>query len=188
MEKPTMSRTILAFIASIGLACVSTAGELAKTTLSVKGLSCDGCVAAFKFQLERTEGVTAYEVSLEKSDAGVTYDPEKTDAGAIGESLLKKGFDVRLAPWEPVDASFKGCSNGFCGSRRPSARVSSQPGASPGQEIYCPVSGVVLRISEATPKAEVNGKPFYVCCEACLRYFQANRARVLALRGMRAAS
>jgi hypothetical protein len=30
----------------------------------------------------------------------------------------------------------------------------------------------------------VNGKPFYVCCEGCLRYFQANRDRVLALRGI----
>jgi copper chaperone len=183
-----MSRTILVLSASIGLACVSTAGELAKTTLSVKGLSCDGCVAALKLQLERTEGVTAYEVSLEKSEAGVTYDPEKTDAGTIGESLLKRGFDVRLAPWEPVDASFKGCSNGFCGSRRPGARVSSQPGAIPGQEIYCPVSGVVLKINESTPRSDVNGKTFYVCCEGCLRYFQANRDRVLALRGIRTTS
>ena len=183
-----MSRMILAFIASIGLVCVSTAGEPAKTTLSVKELSCDGCVAAFKLELERTAGVSAFEVSLERSEAGVTYDPEKTDAGTIGESLLKKGFDVRLAPWEPVDASFKGCSNGFCGSRRPGARVSSQPGATTGQEIYCPVSGVVLKINESTPRSDVKGKPFYVCCEACLRYFQANRDRVLALRGIRSTS
>jgi copper chaperone len=184
MEKRTMSRMILAFIASVCLAGVSTAGEPAKTTFSVKGLSCDGCVAAFKLQLEGTEGVTAYGVSLERGEAGVTYDPEKTDAGAIGVSLLSKGFDVRLAPWEPVDASFKGCSNGFCGSRRPGAHISSQPGATAGQEIYCPVSGVVLRINESTPRSDVNGKPFYVCCEGCLRYFQANRDRVLALRGI----
>jgi copper chaperone len=153
-----------------------------------KELSCDGCLAAFKLQLERTEGVTASEVSLEKREASVTYDPEKTDVGMIGESLLKKGFDVRLAPWEPVDASFKGCSNGFCGSRRPGARVGSQPGATTGQEVYGLVSGVVLRINELTPRASVNVKPFYICCEACLRYFQANRDRVLALRGIRAAS
>jgi cation transport ATPase len=40
-----------------------------------KELSCDGCLAAFKLQLERTEGVTASEVSLEKREASVTYDP-----------------------------------------------------------------------------------------------------------------
>jgi copper chaperone len=183
-----MRITILALIAGVGLAGMSTANELAQTTLSVVALSCDGCLAAFKLQLERTEGVTASEVSLEKREASVTYDPEKTDAGTIGESLLKRGFDVRLAPWEPVDASFKGCSNGFCGSRRPGARVSSQPGAIPGQEIYCPVSGVVLKINESTPRSDVNGKTFYVCCEGCLRYFQANRDRVLALRGIHTTS
>jgi copper chaperone CopZ len=184
----TMSRTILAFLASVGLAYLSTAGELAKVTLSVGALSCAGCDAALKLQLERTAGVVASEVNLEKNEASVTYDPEKTDAGTITESLLRKGLDVRLAPWEPVDASFSGCSNGFCGSRRPGAHVNSQPGATPGQEVYCPVSGVVLRINESTPRSSVNSKPFYICCEACLRYFQANRDRVLALRGIRNAS
>jgi len=98
---------------------------------------------------------------------------------------LKDGFDVRLAPWEPVDASFNGCSNGFCGSRYPNALVSSQPGAALGQEVYCPVSGVVLRIKDSTPRADMDGRAVYVCCEGCLRYFQVNRDRVLALRGTR---
>src|SRR5258708_39972587 len=98
-----MCGTTLVWIASVGVAGLSTANELGRPTLSVAALSCDGCLAAFKLQLERTEGVTASEVSLEKREASVTYDPEKTDAGMIGESLLKNGFDVRLAPWEPVD-------------------------------------------------------------------------------------
>jgi YHS domain-containing protein len=82
-----------------------------------------------------------------------------------------------------VDASFNGCSNGWCGSRRPNARASSQPGAAPGDEVYCPVSGVILRIKDSTPKADLSGKPVYVCRDGCLRYFQAHRERVLALRG-----
>ena len=179
-----MHRQIVPLLASLSLACVSTASEPAKTTLSVKGLDCDGCAAAFEEQLGKTEGVTQYAVSDDKSKATVTYDPEKTDAGAIGGSLLDHGFDVRLAPWEPVDASFTGCSNGWCGSRRPNARVSAQPGAAPGQDVYCPVSGVVLQIKESTLKTELDGKPVYVCCEECLRHFTANRDRVLALRGM----
>jgi hypothetical protein len=47
---------------------------------------------------------------------------------------------------------------------------------------------VVLRIKEPTLKADMDGKPVYVCCEGCLRHFLANRDRVLALRGMKAAS
>jgi hypothetical protein len=31
-------------------------------------------------------------------------------------------------------------------------------------------------------------KPLYVCCEGCLRYLQANREKVLALRGLAARS
>lgn len=181
-----MRLQILPLVASLSLVGVSVTAEPAKTTLSVKGLGCDGCKASFERQLGKTEGVTAYVVSVNTGEATVTYDPDKTDVGAIGSSLLDHGFDVRLAPWEPVDASFTGCSNGFCGSRRPNARVSAQPGAAPGQDVYCPVSGVILRITEATLKAEVDGKPVYVCCEGCLRHFKANRDRVLALRGMRA--
>lgn len=183
-----MHRQIIPLVVSLSLAGVSMAAEPARTALSVKGLGCEGCQAAFERQLAKTHGVTAYKVNREKGEAIVTYDPDKTDAGAIGASLLDRGFDVRLAPWEAVDASFTGCSNGWCGSRRPNARVSAQPGAAPGQDVYCPVSGVVLRITESTLKAEVDGKPVYVCCEGCLRHFKANRDRVLALRGMKATS
>jgi copper chaperone CopZ len=36
-------------------------------------MTCGGCVAAVKVQLKRTEGVSAYDVSLEKAEADVTY-------------------------------------------------------------------------------------------------------------------
>jgi copper chaperone len=180
-----MLRQILPLVTGLSLATVAMAGEPVTTTLSVTGLGCRGCVAALERQIGSTEGVTAYAVRADKGEAAVTYDPDKTDAGAIGASLLDHGFDVRLAPWEPVDASFLGCSNGWCGSRRPNATVSAQPGAAPGHDVYCPVSGVVLRIKESTLSAEVDGKPVYVCCEGCLRHFKAHQDRVLALRGMK---
>jgi copper chaperone CopZ len=183
-----MHLKIIPLVAGLSMACVSMASEPARTTLRVKRLSCEGCVANLERQLARTAGVTAYVVDANKGHADVTYDPDQIDAGGIGASLLDHGFEVMLSAWEPVDASFTGCSNGWCGSRRPNARVSSQPGAEPGQDVYCPVSGVVLGIKESTLKAEVDGKSVYVCCEGCLRHFMANRDRVLALRGMKAAS
>ncbi len=63
-----------------------------------------------------------------------------------------------------------------------SAGVLSQPAAQPGQRTYCPVSGVVFQIAEASPYREVEGKPIYFCCEACASYFSRNRERVLAMR------
>ena len=64
--------------------------------------ACGGCVAPVKIQLKRTEGVSAYEVSLEKAEADVTYDPAKTDPKRIVESVSKTGFEASVK--EPVDS------------------------------------------------------------------------------------
>ncbi len=91
---------------------------------------------------------------------------------------------ARLKPWQPVDASFNGCSEGFCGTRGQNARAVIQPGAKVGDYTYCLVSGAVFQIKESHFHAEVNGKTVYFCCEGCSRYFSANRAKVLASRGL----
>ncbi len=79
-----------------GLAFVASAGEAANTTLEIKGMTCGGCVAAVKVQLKKTEGVTAYDVSLEKGEAGVSYDAAKTTPEKIAESVSKTGFDTSV--------------------------------------------------------------------------------------------
>jgi copper chaperone len=206
-----MSQMFLAYCAGIALLFSSSAGaaDAAKTTLTIKGMTCGGCVAAVKLQLRKTDGVTAYDVSLEKGEAEVTYDPAKTEPKKIAESVSKTGFaasvketdesrkgtsnvktpelkvtDRRLDPWEPVDAAFKGCSEGVCGMRGRSAQAVVQPGARPGQYIYCPVSGAVFRIKDSSPRADVNEKTLYLCCDGCARYFAQHRDQVLALRGL----
>ena len=151
-----------------------------KTTLSVSGISGDAREQALEQQLHRTAGVLGYEIDAERGKA----DADATDAGAIAASLLKHGFKVRLAPWEPVDAMFTGCSNGSCGTRITNAKVVAQPGAKLGQKVYCPVSGVVLVVQASTPTVDVDGKPVRVCCEGCARHFKAHRGQVLALRGL----
>src|SRR5712692_3325428 len=120
-------------VAALGLVPVARPADSAKTILAIKGMTCGGCVAAVKVQLKKTEGVTAYEVSLEKAEADVTYDPGKTDPKKIAESVSKTGFtasvkeangsgngsstvktpeskvkDGQLEPWAPVDVAFTG--------------------------------------------------------------------------------
>jgi copper chaperone len=202
---------LLSHLAGLALLFASTLGaaDAAKTTLTIKGMTCGGCVAAVKLQLRKTDGVTAYDVSLEKGEAEVTYDPAKTEPKKIADSVSKTGFaasvkerdespkgestvttpeatvkDGQLDPWEPVDAAFKGCSEGVCGMRGRNAQAVKQPGARPGQYVYCPVSGAVFRIKDASPRADVNGKTLYLCCDGCARYFAQHRDRVLALRGL----
>jgi len=81
----------------------------ARTTLAVKGMTCGGCVAAVKVQLKKTPGVTAYEVSLDKGEAAVTYDPARTDPKKVAESVSKTGFKATVKgetkPEAPKDES-----------------------------------------------------------------------------------
>jgi len=181
-----MRRHVLLLLASVGLACAAVAVETAKTTLSIKGMSSDARAAIVERHLKRAAGVTEYKIRRDLGEADFSYDPNETDPATVAESLQKAGFEIRLLPWDFADASFKSCSNGWCGSRRPNAKAGPQPGAEVGQDVYCPVSGVVLRIKEATLHVDLNGKPLYVCCEGCLRYLQANREKVLALRALAA--
>lgn len=181
-----MSRLMTSLLAAVAVASLTVAAETVKmTTLTIKGMNCEGCAALVKSLLKDTAGVTGHELHVERGVVEVAYDPDTTDAATIAQAIVKKGFQVRLLPWEPADASFLGCSNGFCGLRTPNARgITAQPGAAVGQKVYCPVSGVVLHIQESTPSVPVEGKPVYVCCEGCARYLAANTDRVIALRGM----
>jgi len=86
----------LLIVAALALAPLADAGDqTANTTLTIRGMTCGGCVAAVKVQLKKAEGVTAYEVSLEKGEAVVTYDPAKTEPKKIAESVSKTGFEAK---------------------------------------------------------------------------------------------
>ena len=90
-----------------------------------------------------------------------------------------------LAPSDPVDPAFTGCGRS-CGSRSAKDRseARAQPGAQPGDAVYCPVSGAVFRITDTTQRQESRGKTLYFCCEACALWFTKHEAEVLAKRGI----
>ena len=70
--------------------------DLTQTTLTIKGMTCGGCVAAVKHRLSKVEGVTDYDVSLEKGEADVTYDPERIDPGSIADAVSETGFKATV--------------------------------------------------------------------------------------------
>ncbi len=205
-----MRRMLLSCLAGLAFLFSLSAGaaDTSKTTLTIKGMTCGGCVAAVKLQLRKTGGVIAYDVSLEKGEADVSYDPGKTEPKKIAASVSETGFTAsvkgeegaqkdssiakpedrakgdELSPWEPVDAAFKGCSEGVCGMRGRNPQAVVQPGAKIGDLTYCPVSGAVFRIKESSQRVDVHGKTLYLCCEGCARYIAQNQERVLALRGL----
>lgn len=60
-------------------------------TVSIKGMSCQHCVASTKKALEGISGVTNVQVDLEKGEA--SYDGD-VDTKVIKEAITKIGFEV----------------------------------------------------------------------------------------------
>ena len=100
-----MKKQSLWIVLALALAPVVHAAASAQTTLAIKGMTCGGCVGAVKIQLKRTEGVSTFDVSYEKAEAIVTYDPSKTEPKKIAESVSKTGFEASVkAPAEAPKA------------------------------------------------------------------------------------
>ena len=97
-----MKRTWSFLLAAVAAVSLVWAGETAKTTLKIEGMTCGGCVPAVKVQLKKTEGVVAYDVSFEKGEAVVTYDPAKTSPARIAESVTTTGYATLVKGQPPI--------------------------------------------------------------------------------------
>ena len=60
-------------------------------TVSIKGMSCQHCVASTKKALEAIPGISNVDVNLEKAEAN--YDGD-VDLSIIKETLIKIGFEM----------------------------------------------------------------------------------------------
>ncbi len=60
-------------------------------TVSIKGMSCQHCVASTKKALEEIPGISNVEVNLDKGEA--RYDGD-VDADVIKDAITKIGFEV----------------------------------------------------------------------------------------------
>ncbi|MBX3665673.1 MAG: heavy-metal-associated domain-containing protein [Burkholderiales bacterium] len=63
-------------------------------TLSVKGMTCMGCVSGVKRVLGAVPGVAGAEVSLEKAQAEIRYDPDRTGPEALKAAITDAGYDA----------------------------------------------------------------------------------------------
>ena len=64
------------------------------TVLKVNGMTCGGCVRSVKNVLEGIQGVSGAEVSLEKAQATVTYDPAQVNVIRMKEAVTDAGYQV----------------------------------------------------------------------------------------------
>jgi len=65
------------------------------TVLKVDGMTCGGCVRSVTNVLKTLPGVADAQVSLEKSEAKVTFDPAMANPAALRKAIEDAGYETR---------------------------------------------------------------------------------------------
>lgn len=68
--------------------------KLVKSTFTVKGMTCQGCVNTVKNVIEKIDGVNKSDVNLETGEATVVYDPSKTNPKSIEGKFKELPYKV----------------------------------------------------------------------------------------------
>jgi len=76
----------------VGDAVLTATDETASVTFKVEGMSCASCEAPIKLALERTPGVRRAQVSYERGEAVVEYDPRRTNLAQLREVINNTGY------------------------------------------------------------------------------------------------
>ena len=64
------------------------------TTIKVEGMTCGGCVASVKRVLQGLDGVNEVDVSLDRKEARVDYDPNRVNEARLRSAIEDAGFDA----------------------------------------------------------------------------------------------
>ena len=67
-----------------------------RVLIGVEGMYCDSCAAGIRAMLKRTSGVVSAEVSYQRKEAVVDYDPEKVTPEKIAEAINNLGYKAKV--------------------------------------------------------------------------------------------
>lgn len=65
-----------------------------KITLTVKGMTCMGCVRSVKNVLEPIPGVASVEITLDNGQVVISFDSAKCHAGQFMVAIQDAGYEV----------------------------------------------------------------------------------------------
>jgi copper chaperone len=65
-----------------------------KVTLKIEGMTCEHCVAHVTEALQGLPGVEETNVSLDKGEASVVFDPTQTSTVQMADAVEDAGYDV----------------------------------------------------------------------------------------------
>lgn len=68
----------------------------ARETFKVSGMTCAGCETTIKLALEQTSGVKSAEVSYDRGEAVVVYDPTLTNTDKLCVAINETGYTCEL--------------------------------------------------------------------------------------------
>ena len=68
-----------------------------RITLKIGGMTCGGCVRSVKKVLDNVPGVASAEVSLERAEATVTFDPSQADLQRLAQAVEGAGYQANAA-------------------------------------------------------------------------------------------
>lgn len=77
------------------------AGEPARATLHVDGMTCPSCSLAVRVALERLDGVSDARVSVAEKRATVSYDPGRVTPEDMARAVTRAGYPTRVASGDP---------------------------------------------------------------------------------------
>ena len=64
------------------------------TTIKVSGMTCQGCVRSVTRVLQAVPGVDAVDVSLERGEAELRFDPARAGVPAFRKAVEDAGFEA----------------------------------------------------------------------------------------------
>lgn len=65
-----------------------------KITLTVKGMTCMGCVRSVKNVLEPLAGVSGVDITLDGGLVAIDYDPAKVAPDQLRQTINEAGYEV----------------------------------------------------------------------------------------------
>jgi len=66
-----------------------------EASITIGGMTCDGCVCSVKRVMSKLPGVASFDVSLAQNQATVNFDPQVIDTARIMQSIENAGYEIR---------------------------------------------------------------------------------------------
>lgn len=99
----TGAPAICALVVVVAFLCVLARAETATTSVknervlvAIEGMSCTSCANGIRAILKRTPGVISAEVSFERREANVEYNPSRTSPEKIVEAITNMGYKATV--------------------------------------------------------------------------------------------